>query len=518
MANIQELDISSLRINYIFSFFLETKSTTGKKDRRIIDWKIKNKENSIGVEIEKKLQRLNKYLSVELHESEEKEPLNIRSAIYFHFPHLSIKKQYISAEFFLSQYDTNKFNGRYQINIALFESGMGIMWIAVEINNEEVHKLSKEEITQIARKDNILFLKDDGADKFNNTTPYEIFYTEINDLTQNLTSCLSETQYNNLEYTWNSIFWQDQEKSYNRGQKICQEPSIAILIKSSNYLKVIEESTEEFEYYVSSILHGTLPKDMDISHAKEHMGEKCMNLYPNKKFMTFLHGNCILVFHNSEYENNTPRIEEFNDFKEFITGLFRSYCAIRGRWHMYNILNENLDKNLTQVAKIIDWDPNGLNFTKELEKASRFKAQFLYYLNSEDPFVRSIGLSPFSNLYKLALKLYDIDELKSNITYKLNEYSKLLQNVHTLQYLTGDSIFTKQKSKKKHKLIYGRFTPIILSLIIFSLSMGARFYISLGLFFKISHVTFLILSIIIFVLGIFRLFVPSRKKIIDTNE
>ena len=58
----------------------------------------------------------------------------------------------------------------------------------------------------------------------------------------------------------------------------------------------------------------------------------------------------------------------------------------------------------------------------EIRKYMTLKSHFLQMLNSEDPFIRGIGLTPFSKLYEVAVDVYKPQCIVDNIKYKLNEY------------------------------------------------------------------------------------------------
>jgi hypothetical protein len=432
------LSIKSIRINYIYSFFLGTYkksqvgSNTYKNDKVILNWdspidgkNVTLKDIFINHFIGENIKDGTSIIT-EYHESEEKEPLSNRSALYFKFPHLSIKKEYQNKVKIKNLFEKEK-NGELSIHIALFQTGMGIMWVSIEIN--DINGLSDKEVKEICfinqRK------KMPEIEKFYG--PHIYFAKEVAELKNNLNKVL-ESQ--SVGYKFNNnqeldFFWNDDKNNYSRGKKIFQEPSIAILLKSDNYLDYIEKNA--FQHYISSILHGTSIFETDKNH---HINDGYTNLYSNKEFFTTLHDNCLLVIHKQEYENKTDDIEDYNLFKEYTYGLFRTYCAVRGTWYVYNLLSEEIDQRLNELNIKID-NGNGINRIKESEDTKNYivlKSHFIQFLNSEDPFVRGIGLTKFAKIYEEVIEIYKADEIKNNIKYKLDEYGKIIDAINSYKF------------------------------------------------------------------------------------
>lgn len=494
--DIKDFSIQSVRINYIYSFFLGVHKLTNDKvnsdvnedDKVILDWNtpISKKNNTLRESIQSDLYKDDvekSYLKtiVEYHDSEEKEPLSNRSALYFNFPHFSISKKYLPKIKIEKLFNDDKI-GKLVIHIALFQTGMGMMWVSVQIDDEkgipnsEIHKINKRKRMPLI------------AEEF---SPHDYFKNEINDLVTRLNSILNN---HSLEYKNEfSFFWKDNNNDYGRGVNISQEPSIAILLKSNNYQDYIER--ESFQYYISSILHGTNLLDVDKKHAKEHVGEFCTNLFPSKKFFTRIHGNCLFVLHNQDYEDECldDLLFNYNPFKEFTYGLFRTYCAVRGTWYMYNILSEEIDNNLKALNSKIEDNIEGIDKAQETKNNIILKSHFLQYLNSEDPFVRGIGLTKFAKLYDEVTEIYKPEEIKSSIKYKLREYDKLIDAINSYKYYK----ITSRNSSASKKSLKSYIIPII-AILIFATLICLRFLFNVIVPEPIFNVGILISSITIF--------------------
>lgn len=465
---LDDISIQGVRINYIYSFFLGIHKQDNKNDnvddnvddKIILDWNSAYGNSKVPLKslfrtelFKDDVEKNHLKTIVEYHESEEKEPLNNRSALYLKFPHLSIKKKYLSNVKIKNLFNKDK-NGSLSIHVAFFQTGMGVMWVSIEVDDK--NGLPNDEICNINQRIQIPSI--DGL------TPHDFFKNEISEL---------ESKINNVLFPFflnckneSCLLWKDESNNYERGTGIFQEPAIAILLKSNNYLECINK--ESFQLYLSSILHGTGFSEVDIKHAKEHIGEHCQNLFPSKRFFTQLHGNCLLVIHNEQPENDNKNdiIELYNPLKEFTYGLFRTYCAVRGTWYMYNLLNEEIDDNLKKLNYEIESD---IEIVKKAQKTRNFiilKSHFLQFVNSEDPFVRGIGLTQFSKLYEEALDIYKPDEIKKNIRYKLNEYDKLISAINTYNYYSAIKTDTINKNNNFFSGLKVNFIPIVIFILI----------------------------------------------------
>jgi len=404
--------ISNIKLNYIFSFAFSSIPMEEKLTETSIQ--------SIGDLFCEKFK--NDYSSLEFHLSEEKEPLNARSALYIKFPHLSIQTKRIEATFNPLSID----QGHYQCNIALFETGMGIMWVMLDFNQLKNTDL----LYKIANRDFIPQVIDVGSDTIK--TPYKIFYDEVSELKNKISTIYPDVE-------WENILWKDGDtNSYNRGKNIFQEPTIALILKSDDFLTLKERNTQKIKKFISSVLHGTDQESIDKSHCLNEECHDLFNLYPVNNFCVYFHSNCLLVIHNEEIKNNTTKIEDYNEFKKLTHGLFRTYCAIRGTWHLYCILNEQIDKSLNEIKGIfskISTNTSTEMFPVFLEKMIKDKIKFLYILDSEDPFIRGIGLTPYNEIYKSCVSVYKLLELKEVIKYKLSEIDRLFNMINSYRFL-----------------------------------------------------------------------------------
>lgn len=493
----EDLSVESTRVNYIFSFFF---ASTINNEKKILNWGTNDKNGKPLKNIFlDEINTSNLYSNIEFHQSEEREPLINRSAIYFNFPHLSLNKS--SRKATISEVFSKELTGEIRIHIALFETGMGVMWISIQFDDT----VTFDEISTISRRKSIPKIVFDGNDSNLSQSPYDLFHQEVEILVTKMNTILDlhpiklNSHYENYKYIWDSKFWVDNNNDYGRGDNISQEPSIAIMIKSRNYSNFLDEL--DFQLLLSSILHGTNFDDLDRSHAKEHINANYANLYPNKKFVTNLHGNCLIVFHNEEYENSTSQINEYNQFKEFSYGLFRTYCSVRGTWHIYNLLNEEIDEKLTSLNSKIDNNFTGIKKADEIKQNIIFKSHFLQLLTSEDPFVRGIGLTPFAKLHSEASSVYKTDDIKESIKYKLNEYDKLISLINNFDFYRKTS-----SSQGKFKI---SMTPVILlSLLITTLII--KFFNFFP--FKYNNITYIFLTIVFSISLIFYMFFNKLAK------
>jgi len=441
------ITINDIKINYIYSFFVGIFNSD--KRQFLFDW---NEENTIeGKKIPKlkdifltKLQS-SENVCVEYHESEEYEPLNNRSALYYKFPHFSIKKNLYTNVTIQNLFPQNK-TGNISINIALFQTGMGIMWVSISINDvqniniESIHKLNQRE------KMPLFILSDQSK------TPDNIFQESIDNLVvAKLNAGLST--YSLFSKNEKDLFWPDNKNNYNRGSNVYQEPSIAIILKSDNYDST--ENQNDFKTFVSSVLHGVSKEELDLNHS---FSDNFKNLYHSNIFFTQIHGSCLLTVHKTDaiLNNTTEEIQNYNEFKKFNHGLFRTYCAVRGTWYTYNLLNEKIDESLKLFNKEINKDIKGIDKAEYTEQNILLKNLYFQYINSEDPFIRGIGLTPFAEIYSESMKIYKSEEIKNNIRNKLKDYDKLIETINNYGYYKNvSSESSLNKGKKYLKYLYG---------------------------------------------------------------
>ena len=349
--NTPNLKIDSIRINYIYSYFVLAEiNNTSPSDQIagnvMLKWGQKIKDQELYKLYKDEISSNNIYANFDYHFSEELEPLNIRSAIYFYFPHFSVTKakSEIKAIYVHPTSGEITIPGTMQTHLALFESGMGVMWISLEFTNG----ITNDQLYFLNQRSSVPRIIIVGDEKAKENPLHNLFSDDIRQLIVQFNAVNSKHS-TGFEYKWDSKFWCDEENEYKRGDKVYQEPAIAILIKTKDYLQLVKDKDANFLLLVSSILHGVNSDLLDYHHAKEHIGDNCVNLFPTKKFFTSLHGNCLLVFHNEDYENSTPYISKYNIFKEFTYGLFRTYCAVRGTWHVYNLINEQIDSEFERL-------------------------------------------------------------------------------------------------------------------------------------------------------------------------
>lgn len=417
----------------------------------------------LGELLQKKLGESKKkyYSSVQFHQSEETESPMIRSAIYIPFRHLSIDVLPEPVEIIPLG------SGFKRCQLVLFESGMGLITITVEPDIAP----TIDNLSHVARRDSLPLIKprNKNVDKSQKKSLHDIFRDEVTHLCRNINEIIAElddrTQirlrklYPNLACLNNQmdiasglaiqkfsisfidadeeLIWHD-HKDRVRGTDVFQEPSVAFLLKvATDYRDAIDPNSpkrEEVEHVVSSILHTNLREQMDASHALEHEGNDLRSLCSDKRFRTFLHSNCLLVLHSEEQDSD--------QLKEFMFGIFRTYCAVRGCWHMYNIVNEQLDNSTNSLFSQFMERPyptvGDEFFLRKQYEAIVNRACFLSSLAVEDPLVRGIRLTEYGPLYDEAAYIFRLDEIRQLVKYKLDELDKFYNMINAynlrLQY------------------------------------------------------------------------------------
>lgn len=396
------------------------------------------------------------YSSVQYHQSEETESPMARSAIYIPFHHLSINTQAEPIEI------VSLGSGSKKSHIALFESGMGVITIMIEPDTAP----NINQLSQVARRDSLPLIryKDRDIDAIQDESLHNIFKDEVSTLNTDINKILSGLDkkthvklgelYPNLpsktkktDHTFGSIapsfivswidadeglIWHDFEAG-SRGLDVFQEPSVALVVKvAPTYRDAIDPKSpkrKEIEHAVSSILHATIQEQMDASHAIEHTAMDLRNLCSDRRFRTFFHLNCLLVLHSEEQDSA--------QLIEFKRGLFRTYCAVRGCWHMYNVVNEQLDRSInllfSRFKRLASTTASENNFLEKKSEVILTKGSFLVILAVEDPLVRAIRLTEYGVLYDEAAYAFRLEEIRQLVKYKLSELDNLYEMISAYQ-------------------------------------------------------------------------------------
>lgn len=452
--------IEAARVYYIFSFafsplpFRESVS-------------LKGQTRSLGEFLALQLGTLNgtHYESpVACHMSEEKEPPASRSALYIPYPHLSIDtiQEYVDVE--------GMGRALKRCHIAVFESGMGVMWVLVEpetppnlrglsraasreglpgispipmnvaetVPQRTIHQVFMSEIQALCAVINqaLSELPPDDHERLSRKNPPSL----MNSAPETLAT-QSEGQRARFRVVWidkdPAFLWHDDTGEHAR-QGAFEEPSVAIVLRVEEALRDRLDLDPqlpdrlEVERLISGLLHTTTETEIDLfHHAPEHRGDRLHSLYPAKRFRTFLHCNCLLVLQSEDMRSPL--------FNEFTTGLFRTFCALRGYWHVYSVVNEQLDSKISLLLSqfeemVTNSEPSGADLLVKQEEIIRAKGHFLTCLATEDPLVRSIGLTPFGALYDVGSAIYRLAELKHGVQYKLGELDKLFDMVTSYQF------------------------------------------------------------------------------------
>jgi hypothetical protein len=219
-----------------------------------------------------------------------------------------------------------------------------------------------------------------------------------------------------------------------------EEPSVAIILKVSQIdrdgldLPADQDRRKAVERTISQLLHTISADNLDSSHSSEHRDNRLVNLYPDRRFRTFVHGNCLLVLHSEDTEGK--------DFTDFTKGLFRIYCGLRGCWHIYSIVNEQLDQSiaylLAQVRGLRGSDTShDARMIEKLEEIILIKGYFLSALAAEDPLDWGVRLTPFGPLDQVGREIFCLANLRNRIEYKLGELDKLYEMVSSYEIRAG---------------------------------------------------------------------------------
>lgn len=451
------MSIQSVRLYYVYSFAFS---------RVPLREQVSIGEESIflGSFIRDKLVELSQthYLpNVAWHKSEEEEPPESRAALYVPFHHLSIDTQ------------ENRVNlgflgaGHISSHIALFESGMGVIWIMVEpANAPTLDNLSlavgRESFPKVSLTD--LHSGFTAQEK----SIHDIFREEIkqlNKLINDAISSLGENVNTQLLRRFPNIFrngdnnnvfaieWLDTDKPLFWHDNIptgdhlnaFQEPSIAIVVQAAEEFRDLVDNGKDgrprVERFISVLLHSTTDSNLDLTHACAHVGDNLCNLHPDKRFRTFLHANCLLVVHAEPLPSDP--------LKRFLKGLFRTFCALRGCWHIYNVINEQLDQVISRLISEFTEMSNSSNnvqidLLKKQEDIIRMKGYFLSSLATQDPLVWGIGLTPFGKIYKIGSEIFNTKELLRSVQYKLRELDRLFDIISSYKLRHSFSV-TKRR-------------------------------------------------------------------------
>jgi len=206
-----------------------------------------------------------------------------------------------------------------------------------------------------------------------------------------------------------------------------QEPSVVVMLRLRTG-DVPDLTNVDCHGTLESILHGVESDNYDRSHT-----ERTANLFPDRRFVTLLHENCLLVAHSIEWTSS--------QFDMFFKGLFRTFVALRGRWYFHVVVGEFLDL-VTRKLNAQFRDLIRKNGTRDAATRRRLRekeeeiiqvmADYLQSRSMEDPLVRSIGLTPFRALYEIgSTRIFRLQELRDSVRERLGEVDRLFQMVST---------------------------------------------------------------------------------------
>lgn len=400
---------------------------------------------------------------VQWHQSEEEEPPEFRAALFVPFPHLSIQTREEPVVF--SELGT----GTICSHLAFFESGMGVMWILVIPDRPP----DQDTLSRVACRGSFPSVSTRDAANGECTGTgilHDIFVREVEILHNRINEALGrldpDTQMRLSERhpslrpmsTTNQadipslmaldsefrVAWLDRPSGgwqllWSDG-RIFEEPSVAMIVEVRKEdrdrldLPSDQKPRQEVEQVISQLLHTTSADNLDRSHSSEHRDDRLVNLYPDRRFRTFAHGNCLLVLHAEPIPSD--------DFTAFTKGLFRIYCGIRGCWHIYSIVNEQLDHSITYLlTQLRRLGQSGSSYDarmlEKFEEIILIKGYFLIALSTEDPLSWGVRLTPFGPLDQVGRDIFCLTSLRDRIEYKLGELDKLFEMISSYGIRVG---------------------------------------------------------------------------------
>ncbi len=391
----------------------------------------------------------------EWHCSEEDEPLESRSALYINFHHLSISTEQSNVIVSTLERPFRKDaategtpavigDATLDRHLALFESGMGIITLVITFGAiDDIGFLQKATsrawLPRFVKQNEL----DDAGD------PPRSIHREFLDEVQGLldlinlallaqveAECLQELRASHLErcaatedpttIAWldRSILWSDDSRD-NTNTPIQQEPLVAAVLRipSEQFESFSDEreAGQTTESGILTILGASGTTSIDAGFCTSPVARPTVDLYPEREFLVFLSGNTLLVVHACSDDSDVLR--------RFSLGLFRTVCAVRGPWHMYNIVSKQLDSIREDLPSKVGREMGSEEaLTETLERIMYKRVQFLYALDVEDPLVRAVGLTPFRHVYDACSETFRLRQLRQLVQYKIQE----LDNLHRM--------------------------------------------------------------------------------------
>jgi len=437
------ISIDQVELYYVYSFALsriplrQKVSLRNSGETKKLHALIKESFLNISFSIPDVISESIKY-TVDYHESEEQEPEQFRATLYTFFPHLSIKTEQIHLQF--NDLGLCKVDSQF----AIFESGLGVLWLKIKPNSYAITLDTLINVTRRGKFPSFKHCKNSGEEKhYIHILYYHIINTFIKAINEKLNSIIERINLEWLDIAFydnrieSKLFWADTTDEINAYQL----PSIALIVKhSDSTIEYFNSHRNIFNQHILRILHTCVNDNYDICHDHGNLN----NLYPDKRFKTYCHSDCLLVL-TDLYPDPENKV-----YKHFIDGLFRTYCAIRGIWHMYSVLNEQVDdiseklydiylNSVMSIDSAILKISSEKSLMEELSLIIRKRGEFLSFISVEDPLIRSIGQTGFSHLFDLAKTIYDTEGF-----HKLLD--KKLLNLDNFYNMIDSYVFEKKKS------------------------------------------------------------------------
>ena len=440
------------RINYVFSFVFDALPFSQHV-------RAAGRNVSLGECLRNKLSETEAYhyppLGIEYHMAEEKEPPQARSALYLQFPHLSIDT--------VTRGVAIEGVGSVQVycHLALFESGMGMVWVGIEVD----HELEDEKLRELAQRGSHPLLVTDVGEQEERLSVHQLFFREVDHLRRAVQGALGQLepadqkrlvrhprQWNATErriaVRWfevdpaetSDIIWRDRETLSKAARAatpdgVFQEPYVVLVLKVAQadreMLDILGPRGAPMFRRVFGILHNIPEQWVDPSHGQGRPEMLLSNLFPDRRFKTYLHSNCLVVVHSEDQSSG--------EMKDFLRGLFRTFVAFRSVWHYYALTNEQLDNAIDVLSRqFLDIlgtrsrSPDALARLRQTrQEIAEARGRFLRCMAVEDPLVRSVGMTPFAAIYEEGSKTMRLAELREVVGLKLRELDNLYSMVNS---------------------------------------------------------------------------------------
>ena len=196
-------------------------------------------------------------------------------------------------------------------------------------------------------------------------------------------------------------------------------PSVVISVRTPTHIRdaldQLGPTTDKTQalQLVGALLHDFHPAHVAPGKSLHDRSEWLKPPMLDPAFRVFQSAKRLIIVHSERFDSD--------DYRHFAWGVFRTYCAARGTWHLYILFNEMLDESIAKIAR--DFQP--LAIVDKERSVIAVTGYFLKNLAVEDPFVRAVGLTPLANLYYNCAVTFGLKELRQLIEFKLEKIDAL---------------------------------------------------------------------------------------------